>query len=267
MQNYNIRASSWGSLFDCAYKWQWETLLGNRGPASARALLGTAIHASTAVFDQSRLDNTNVSVDDAAGSFVDALRHPEYEVNWREGDLRLGQAEKIGLALHTKYCFEVSPRFRFLSVEMTAKPLTIDCGDDISITLTGSLDRARIWTATNGVGISDLKTGKTVVTLGKAKTKGFKAQLGTYELLYEHTTGTEITAPSEIIGLKTSGKPEIGTAPIVGAKQMLIGTATEPGLIEYAKAYFKSGLFPPNPQSYLCNPKYCARWDTCNFHE
>ncbi|RTT90057.1 PD-(D/E)XK nuclease family protein, partial [Pseudomonas aeruginosa] len=26
-------------------------------------------------------------------------------------------------------------------------------------------------------------------------------------------------------------------------------------------------LFPPNPQSPLCSPKYCPRWRTCPYHE
>jgi len=238
MSEYRIRASSWGSLFDCAHKWEWETLLGNRGPSSARALLGTAIHASTAMFDQSRLDCSHVSIDEAADAFVDALHHPEYDVDWREADLRIGEAERIGLTLHSKYCAEVSPHFNFVSVEMETTPLEIDCGDGITIILTGTLDRARIWESSEGIGISDLKTGKAAVQKRSAKTKGFTAQVGTYELLYEHSSGNLITAPSEIIGLKTSGKAEIGMATIHNAKQQLIGTEDSPGLIDYAKVFF-----------------------------
>ncbi|MBL4866371.1 MAG: PD-(D/E)XK nuclease family protein [Pseudomonadales bacterium] len=266
MSSYRIRASSWGSIFDCAYKWEWETLLGNNSVSGPRALLGSAIHASTAVYDQSLLDNSEITIDEAANAFVYALHHPEYDVNWKGGDLRVGEAERIGLTLHSKYCTDVSPYYNYVSVEMETNPLEIDCGDGITIILTGTLDRARIWHSAEGIGISDLKTGVAAVQKGVAKTKGFIAQLGTYELLYEHSTDKEITAPSEIIGLKTSGKAEIGTASVHNAKQMLIGTVDSYGLIDYAKEYFKSGMFPPNPQSYLCSPKYCARWDHCNFH-
>ena len=268
--NYNVRASSWGTLFDCAHKFEWETLLKNRGQNSSRAQLGTAIHASTATFDKGRMTGDLVSIDDAAGEFIDALHCPDYDVDWRDGDLRLKEAERIGLTLHSKYCAEVSPHYKFSEVEMDTKPLTIDCdpGNDhgITITLTGTLDRTRVWQHIDGKGISDLKTGKMAVQKGEAKTKGFTAQLGTYELLYEYTSGESLTAPGEIIGPKTSGKLEIASSPVLNAKQQLIGTENEPGLIEFAKDYFKAGRFPPNPQSNLCNPRYCARWDSCNFN-
>lgn len=52
---YRVRASSWGSLFDCAFRWEGVNLLGITSPSSPRALLGTAIHASTAEFDAARV--------------------------------------------------------------------------------------------------------------------------------------------------------------------------------------------------------------------
>ncbi len=264
---FRIRASSWGSLFDCAHKWEGEHLLGMWKPYSPRALLGTAIHASTAAFDDARVNHFDLTPDDTAGIFVETLRDPGKDVDWSTSDIRIRDAERIGLTLHTRYCLEVSPNYQFEAVEMETVPLVIDCGHGIQIQLTGTLDRSRIRKTTNGIGISDLKTGKASVQQGKAKTKGFKAQLGTYELLYEHTSGKQVTEPGEIIGLKTSGSPDIGTGEIHGAKETLIGTDSSHGLIEYAKEYFRTGLFPPNPSSYLCDEKYCARWSTCKFKD
>ncbi|HBN9791031.1 TPA: PD-(D/E)XK nuclease family protein, partial [Pseudomonas aeruginosa] len=67
--------------------------------------------------------------------------------------------------------------------------------------------------------------------------------------------------------LKTKGKPEAAVGEIVGARQMMAGTAEHHGLIKFAADMFRSGLFPPNPQSPLCSPKYCPRWRTCPYHE
>ena len=72
-----IRASAWGGLFDCAYRFEGIHLLGMRNIVGLRAALGTAIHAGTAAFDQSRIDGRGVTVDDAAGVLVDKLRDPE----------------------------------------------------------------------------------------------------------------------------------------------------------------------------------------------
>lgn len=267
MSEVKVRASSWASLFDCAHKWEGTNLLGLTMPTSPRAMLGTGIHASTAIFDQGRLDGDSVTIDDAAGTLIDTLSERKSEVDWSVDDLSLGQCEQIGLTLHSKYCSEVSPNYNFISVELETKPLTIDCGHDVFITLTGTLDRARVRETAKGPCISDLKTGAMAVQKGAAKTKGHRAQVGTYELLYEHTTGNLIKDDAEIIGLKTKGKLEIATAPVPRAKELMAGDGNQPGLIEYAREFFRTGLFPPNPSSMLCSEKYCARWKTCPYHD
>lgn len=267
MEIVTVRASSWGSLFNCAYAWEGVHLLGIKSPSSPRALLGTAIHASTAAFDSARITGLELSAFDAAEHLVQTLRHPKFDVDWRNSDLTPNEAEVAGLTLHTRYCTEISPRYEFVAVELETRPMDIDCGNGVTVRLTGTLDRARVRRQQEGVGIADVKTGGAAVTDGVAKTKGHAPQIGTYELLYEHTTGEPITAPAEIIGLKTRGKPETGTGEIIGAKQLMIGTEHYPGLIEFAADMFRTGLFPPNPQSHLCCSKYCPRWAACPYHE
>jgi hypothetical protein len=262
-----VRASSWAGLFDCAYRWEGIHLLGLRNVVGLRAALGTAIHAGTAVFDQSRLDGSGVTADDAAGVLVDKLRDPGNEFDPARDDLTVAEAERVGITLLTKYCLDVSPRYQFVSVEMETKPLDIDCGGGTIVRLTGTLDRARIRKAELGVGIADIKTGSAAVQKGVAVTKGHGPQIGTYELLYEHSTGEPITDAAEIIGLKTKGTPEIATGTISNAKRVMIGTETQPGLIEFAAEMFKSGRFYPNPKSLLCSAAYCPRHSTCPFHE
>jgi len=100
-----------------------------------------------------------------------------------------------------------------------------------------------------------------------AKTKGHRPQLGTYELLYENDTGVSCSEPAGIIGMKTSGSPEIAVGEVSNAKSLLIGTHDSPGYIEIAAEIFRSGLFTPNPQSILCSPAYCPRWNACPYHD
>ena len=262
-----VRASSWGSLFDCAHKWEAEHLLGMRKPSGLRAQLGTAIHASTALFDSSRLPGADhVSVDDAAGVFVDTLRNPDRDVDYSVDSLTLGDAEKIGLVLHSKYCFELSPQFEFSSVEMTLKPLDIDCGGGQVIRLTGTMDRARVAETEYGAVIPDVKTGSRVIENGVAKTRGRSAQIGAYQLMYEHSEGVQ-TVGGQVLALQTTSKPQALASVVFDAKRVMVGTGEQRGLIEFAAEKFRTGLFPPNPQSMLCSEKYCSRWATCNFHE
>lgn len=267
MSDFTVRASSWGALFDCAYKWEGEHLLGMRRPSSLRAALGTAIHAGTAAFDQARLDGAPIRTDDAAGVFVDALQNPDDEVDYKsDKTITLNEAEIIGLALTVKYCAEISPQFTYTSVEMKLNPLTIDCGGDLTIKLTGTMDRARV--ADNGAGviIPDVKSGSRIIENGEVILKGKAAQLGVYQMMYEDTTG-EPTVGGQIIGLQTTKKAETGISRLVDGKRVMLGTDKEKGLIEMAAIMFRTGFFPPNPQSQLCSKKFCARWESCIYHD
>lgn len=262
-----VRASAWGSLFDCAHRFEGEQLLGMRKPKGLRTQLGTALHASTATFDKGRLPGADpVTVDQAAGIFVDTLKHPEDEVDYSQDDLAPRDAERIGLSLHTRYCLDISPTFRFKSVEQKLEPVDIDCGSGTYVRLTGTMDRARIAETSGGIVIPDVKSGARVVSDGRAVIKGRAPQLGTYQLIYEQNEGI-VTLGGQIIALHTSSKPAAAVSPVFDAKRVMLGTEQAPGLIEHAAAMFRTGLFPPNPQSVLCSPKYCARWDHCQFHE
>lgn len=268
MSTIKVRASSWGALFDCAYKWEWEILYGNRKPVGIRAVLGTAVHASTAAFDQALIDHEHLRIDDAAEVFIARLHNPDYEVDYSGDDIDPPTAEKIGLALHRMYCADVAPHMGYTDVEMALKPFDIDCGGGLIITLTGTMDRARVSMKPHQTKpvIPDIKTGRRVVAKGAAVMKGRSAQLGTYELLYQHTRQVE-TGGAQIVALNATTAPKVAVSPVFDARRVMVGTANEKGLIEYAAEMFRTGLFPPNPQSMMCSKKYCARWDHCNFHE
>lgn len=265
---FTIRASSFGDFLDCAYRWEARHLLGMSSPSSGAARLGTAIHASTAAFDQGKIDGSKLTATDTAGVLVDTLRDQQEPVDWRNEDMTIGDAERIGLTLHTRYCLDVSPRYDFTAVEMETSPLSIEVEAGTIITLTGKMDRARVKRGMKGAGIADLKSGKRAVGKdGRASVSGHAAQVGVYELLYEHNTGERITEPAEIIGLKTSQQPVVGVGVIHGAKSRLIGRDGDPGLLEMAARMMKAGLFPPNPRSALCSERYCVRFHSCKFHD
>lgn len=258
-----VRASSFGTLLDCAHRWEGEQVMGLRTKPKARTQLGTALHASTAVFDNSRMKGNDLTADDTAGVFVDQLRYPDDPVDWT--DENPDKLEKIGLDLHGQYCNTISPKYEFRAVEMNVGALDVEVGG-IIMRLTGTMDRSRVRKGA-GLGVNDLKTGKRAVTKGRASTKGHAAQLGIYELVTEKSLHEPVTEPARIVGLQTSGNPHIGEADINGARGQLIGNDKEPGLLEMGAMYLKTGLFPPNPRSMLCGEKYCGRWSVCRFRD
>lgn len=264
---YKIRASSWSSLFNCAHQWEGVHLLGMRSPSSPRALLGTAIHASTGDYDLAAMNGRPISVYDAAQSFISELHEPEYEVDWRGADLSIREAEKIGLTLHSMYCANIAPLYDFIAVELPATPQTIDCGGGIRIQLTGTIDRLYTTDGGRSVGVADLKTGGQSVTNGVVKTSQHRPQFGTYELLAENTIEKRLNLPGHVVALKTKGDPEFGIGEIKGARDLMIGTEEYPGLIQIGAEMLRSGLFPPNTQSFTCSEQYCPRWSTCKYRE
>ncbi len=265
-----VRASSWGALFDCSYRWEGEHLLGMRRPSGIRALLGTAVHAGTAAFDQAKLDKRPITAMDAADEFIRTLHNPTDDVDYKQDrSINMRQAEQIGLTLLTKYCHEISPRYEFKAIEMKMQPLDIDCGDGLIIRLKGTMDRARIAHAHEGHGalIPDVKTGARLFNEdNEVILKARSAQLGAYQLMYEDNTG-EHTVGSEIIALETTASARVGVSKTFDAKRVMTGTPTQKGLIEYAAGMFRSGDFLPNSQSSLCSEKFCARWNTCMFRD
>lgn len=261
---FTVRASSWGRLFDCAHSWEGTHILGMRKPSGMRALLGTAVHAGTAAYDLARLQGNPCTPDDAADVLVDELHNPAFEIDHTQDGLPLAKAERIALTILVRYCADVAPQFTYIDVETKLDPLDIDCGNGMSVRLTGTMDRARVAETEGGIVIPDVKTGLRAIKDGHAVIQGRAAQTGTYQLMYEHTKKVR-TVGSQIIALSTSDTAATAVSPIFDARRVMVGEPGQPGLLQHAAAMFRTGLFPPNPSSVLCSQKYCARWSTCLF--
>lgn len=258
-----IRASALSDFLDCAARAEAKHLLGLRTPNNSKALLGTAVHAATAVYDRSQLEGAGITIDEAAAAAVDAIHRPTEDVIW---DAPIEEVEHISIALHKKYCTEIAPTQNYLAVEVTCDALTIE---ELNLTLTGTADRVRI--AEEGYGVTDLKTGKSAVNAdGVVKTTGHAYQIGVYELLAEFGAGIKITAPGEIVGMstgKTARGQHIGKGEIHGAREALLGTSDSPGVLEIVSNMVHAGVFPGNPRSILCSPKYCPIFNRCQFRK
>lgn len=259
-----IRASGLGDFLDCAARAEAKHLLGKRTPSTAKSLLGTAIHKSTAVFDQSAMDGAGITISEAAAAAVDAIRKPENDVVLDDDD-NLQQVENIAVALHTRYCKEIAPTQQYVAVEVKCESLEIS---DLGITLTGTTDRIARYA--DDFGVRDLKSGGTAVSAdGTVSTKGAAYQIGVYEMLAEAANGLPIKAPAKVIGLQT-GKTERGqrvavSHDIVNARDALIGDEESPGVLQAISQMISTGTFPGNPRSMLCGVKYCPIYATCRF--
>lgn len=259
-----IRASSLGGLFDCPASWAAKHIDGLRTPSNGKATLGRAVHASTAVYDQSVIDGSGITIDEAAAAAVDAIHRPDEDVEWNDDSP--DDAEKIAVSLHTKYCQQIAPIQTYRAVEVLCERLEIT---DLGIALTGTTDRVR--ETDDGLAICDLKTGKAAVSPdGAVKTGEHAYQMGVYELLAQQSSGVPITGPAQIIGMntaKTAAAQRIGTGEIVGARDVLLGDGESPGILEMASRLIHSGDFYGNPKSMLCHERYCPIYRICKFRK
>jgi len=263
-----IRASSWGELFDCAYRWEGKHMLGMRSPSGLPAHLGTSIHHGTAVFDDARVPGCGlpkVDVFDAVQAFCDVFDNPPADVVM-DGPMTMREARAVGARLVSEYCQTISPRYTFVAVEQKFQPMRVAC-DGVVIELTGSMDRGRAAKGADGIVLADLKSGARVLAGdGTVSIHGRSAQLGVYSVMWEQQQRTPVVA-SQIIALPTTGKHSPAVSRLWDAKTVFLGTDTAPGLITIAAAMVGSGLFPPNPSSGMCSEKFCPRWSKCIYHE
>lgn len=231
-------------------------------PSSPAAQLGTSVHAGAEAYDSAVMAGSPISIDDAASAVVDSILNPKEEVSWY--DQTPNETEKIALSLHAKYCSQVAPTQTYTGIEVSCERLEIT---DLGIALTGTTDRIR--QTSLGVGIADLKTGKTAVaTDGSVSTGKHALQIGVYELLAAHSTGQEITAPGLIIGLTTGKTPaaqRIGFGEVLNSRDLLLGLDDQPGALEIASKIIHSGLFFGNARSQLCSSKFCPIHATCKW--
>lgn len=260
-----IRASAIGDFLDCPARAEAKHLLGKRTPSSGKALLGTAIHASTAVYDRSTMEGAGITVDEAAAAAVDAIHRPREDVQLDE-DEDTQAIESVAVALHRRYCKEIAPTQSYAAVEVQCDRLEIS---DLDLALTGTTDR--VYRGTDGYGIADLKSGGSAVRAdGHVETKGHAFQLGVYELLAQAASGVPINEPAQIIGLQT-GKTErgqrVGVGRVSGARDALLGSDDSPGVLQAVSRLIQSGTFVGNPRSMLCGEKFCPIYATCNFRK
>lgn len=263
-----IRASSLSEVFDCPARWAAKHIDKIQMPTNSKALLGTAVHASTAVYDNAVLASSGVSIEEAKSAAVDVINNPNEDVIWDEDKPQ--DLENIALSLHDKYCNTIAPNFNYLAVEIQCEGLIIS---NLGIELTGTTDR--IYLKKSGedkrVGIVDIKTGKAAVGADNTvATKGHTYQMGVYELLAQRASGITMNAPATIIGLntaKTAASQRAGIGEIVGAKDILVGEDDSPGILETAAKLIHSGNFYGNPKSMLCHKNYCPIYNKCKFRK
>jgi RecB family exonuclease len=271
-----MRASSWADFFDCPFRWHARNVLGLRLPTGGAAMLGTAVHAGAAVFDIARKETGEYRLQDAIDASREKVAHPDEDVDWSATPQ--DWAEVTAAKLTHRYCREIAPNQHYTDIELKCEALDVATPHGV-VRLAGTTDRVRA--LPNGsLGIADLKTGSRCTAKNADGTRravigAHAIQLGVYQLMAEAQRRARgdadwrMTAPAQIIALQTTGDLPTATGEMKqDATAPLLGSDEQPGLIEIAARMLRAGLFPPNPKSSLCNPKYCPAFahGRCHYH-
>lgn len=267
MKVVTVRASALPDFLDCPARAEAKHIRGLRTPMAPGALLGKALHKSTALYDESVIKGTGLKIQETAAAAVDAIAKPDEEVHFEPDDDSPRDLANIAVSLHGRYCAEIAPTQGYVAVEVKCERLEIT---DIGLALTGTTDRIR--RIGEGHGISDLKSGKRAVGAdGTVETKGHRYQIGVYELLAEKASGIPITAGGQIVGLQVAkterGQRVAKSEAIEHAREVLIGEPDSPGVLEIVAHQIHAGIFPGNPRSMLCHERYCPIYQTCKFRK
>jgi len=264
MEPVQIRASSLASLLDCPARWLAIHRDGKRVPTSQKAVLGRAVHAGTAHFDAERLAGNVPSVAAATDCAVEAFENPGEDVAAEEDDGKTEQAKGIAASLTERYCNLYAPKVEYAAVEIGVDALHLT---DLAVVLSGTTDRVR--RTEDGIGVTDIKTGKTAVDArGAVSTKGHAVQLGVYTLLAEAAMNARMTLDAQIVGLQTNITPDkqrIASAEVPGVRDVLIGDADQPGVLSVAARLAHGELTFGNPRSMMCSATYCPIYNSCFF--
>lgn len=264
MDSFPIRSSEISVVFSCPLRYYVQKILGKQMPSTAPAAIGTAVHKSTAAYDESRLDSNKarwLTIDDTAEAILEHFADPGEEINWE--DVSMDKAVERAVGVHMRYCTEIAPTHTYTHVENTfdTMPIEVEVDEEsIRLELTGTVDR--VFQRDGKFGVADLKTGAAACAQSSGK---HKAQLGAYELLSEFNLGILIEESGELIKLQTSSNFKVAVQDVSEAREALLGNEEFPGMLYHLARMLKSGDFYCNPNSWLCNKKYCPHYNKCIY--
>jgi len=255
----NIRPSGASGFLHCPRKYAATTLMGYRGWGSFATIKGSGTHkAGEMIWLESiekgeKIINISQAKDAAAQEVEDIYQNEDIRFDKNDFAETLDNAKDAAVDGATVFCELAKdidvPRF----VEHT---MEIDLGDNISVR--GTAD----YISHTGM-IEDIKTSSR-----KTTPQQHQVQLGIYAKLAKYS-GIENANLQEsriqniaFTKTKTSGY----LLPFKLDEHLssyLINDIKERIILSRQNNYEIDLLFPTNPSSFLCNPKYCAFWYDC----
>ena len=251
-----IHQSSLGTMLRCGEQFRRRYIMGEIIPPGVAMGRGTAVHKANEVNLKSKI-RTGEDIplgdmkDAARDGFVAAFRNGVYLTKEDQPSKSriLNDALNESLALTECYAEKVAPSIMPTNTERT---FLIDIGLDLP--LSGRIDAEQ----ENGRKIDDLKTSTNKWPEGRILKE---IQPVFYSFAVERETGARPTFTYHILR-NLKGGPE-------SQVQSMTSTDQNYSALMYRIKVFldslRSGVFiPADPSNWICDPKWCGYWNTCN---
>jgi len=257
-----LRPSGVSSFMACPKKWAATTLMGYRGWGSFQTARGTGVHAGAEqIWTESMSKNKKIiNVSQAQDAAVESVIH-----TFETEDIRLDKTDFSHTIDNVKDSAAEGAKIYCSMAEEIEIPkfvehrMELDMGDNIWVK--GTAD----YIGHDGI-VEDIKTSSK-----KTSPNQHAAQLGVYAKLAK-LTGIENASLTDariqnVAYLKNSVNGHLLPFKLNETlSSYLINTLKERTILARQNPLEIDLLFPANPSSFLCNPKYCAYWDDCEAH-
>ena len=258
MNKINLRASSLNTFLGCPKQWYNVFILGKKTIPNSRAMIGTGIHKAVEVMwlesikDGTKNPNLSKMNDAGVEAFdkqIELSGKPDYGDDLDANNSKLTIIKGINafvkdIVPYTPIPAKVEQRFY------------IEIDNPYIKKLSGTID----YIAGNTIG--DIKTSKR-----KVVPDSHKLQQSIYKILANkagHKITRNIIQGVVLAKTKTVGGIDEMDTNIKQAKFIVNNLLNRLNKL-YEGKIDPDILFPGNPKYYLCNPKYCNMYSTCNF--
>ena len=256
MDKITIRPSAVDTFFTCPYQWYNTFLLGKRTIPSARAAIGTAIHAAAQVLWTDAIlakkvdDNRSKLTDAAIASFQE--QHEE-GLQYDNGEDQNTAETSVVEGVHT-FVDDIVP---FTPIPLAVETrVSIKMDHPVVAEIAGTIDYLSNDT------IADLKTSRR-----KPIPASYTTQQSVYKFLAEKN-GYNVQH-NVIQGVVLKAKPEghiMQLEPKVEQTRYQLNMMLDTLRLYYEDKVSPEVLFRGNNKHYLCSPKYCTLYgNECQY--
>ena len=245
-----LSASRIGMHVRCPKQYEFRYVEGLKMRPSGAMILGGSWHSALEVNYKQKIDSrSDIKVTDMTEIFADSFdeRVKNEEIDWK--DEKPGVVKDVGVSITILHHKQIAP---------TVQPVTVE--QEFLVPFTDTNKLYGFLDVIDSVGkkrfiVENKSAGRT-----PSEDEVFKdVQLTAYSYAYRSLYGKNEDGIRKDIAVKTKVPKTVQMKTTRDGNSIEILRQMAKGV----ESNTKSGVFPPNPNSFLCSKKWCGFWDLC----